>query len=721
LTLLELRVQRFRQHRAASFQFARGFNVVVGPNEAGKSALRDALRLALFGNPEAAGHRQEASPPWGSADPPVLELVFEVPEGRFELVKDFATRRVALRGQGRTWERPKLVQEAIYRALGFHSEKAFTATAHVRQAELHEIGERDVARQLGRIVAGADEDASRALQSLKQALESLERGLLRPASNPGRLARLRSRLAEAEQQVAALRRGWEEARALAAEAARLRRRLAEVEAELADRTRLVEFNRSLQQAQERAEWLRKEVSARQALLDQLGRLEEQLHRTRGELEQLPPGDQDLVDRVQAAVGKAEELEAHAARVEAHQAPLPPLLPSSRGWAWAAVAVAALFAAAWPGFAAPARAVLAAVAAAAAWAAWADWQAKERARRARAEAEAENRERRHLAQQMRGQAQELRDQVRRDLAAVGAGSLEDLRQRVARRQELEAELKSLQQRVGDLLAGRDREELQDELRKFSADLHAQLQFLGSEPARSKALLPLELQRLERELEELGQERAQLQGQLQRLEARLEAAPEEDHLLRAEEELAALRGELERLERRRRALRVALEVLGEAKAAVEVPARQAVEEKTGQFLARLTGGRYTRVRVPQGADALRLEVWSEEAGGWLPPEEPHLSRGTVDLVFLAARVALVDVLASSLRPPLLLDDPFVTFDRPRRERALEWLRELSRQRQVLLFTWDEEVAQHADAVIRLAGPKEEADSPPRTWLQDFGGLA
>jgi hypothetical protein len=42
-------------------------------------------------------------------------------------------------------------------------------------------------------------------------------------------------------------------------------------------------------------------------------------------------------------------------------------------------------------------------------------------------------------------------------------------------------------------------------------------------------------------------------------------------------------------------------------------------------------------------------------------------------------------------------------------------------VLLFTWDEEVAQHADAVILLAGPKEEADSPPRTWLQDFGGLA
>jgi len=698
-------VQRFRQHRAASFQFARGFNVVVGPNEAGKSALRDALRLALFGNPEAAGHRQEANPPWGQVDPPVLELVFEVPEGRFELVKDFAARRVVLRGQGKTWERPRLVQQAIHRALGFHSEKAFTATAHVRQAELHEIGERDVAVQLGRIVAGADEDASRALRSLERALESLERGLARPASNPGRLARLRSRLADLEQQADSLRRGVEEARGLAAEAARVRRRLAEVEAELTDRTRLVELNRSLQQAQERAEWLRREVSARQALLDQLGRLEEQLHRTRRDLEQLPPGDQDLVDRVQAAMGRAEELEAHAARVEAHRVPLPPL-PKPRARLWAAAAAVAATAAAWPGLPLAARVVLAAAALAAAWVAWRDWQGRESARRARLEAEAENRERWHLAEQMRRQAQGLQDQVWQHLAAVGARSPEDLRQRVLRRQELEAELKSLQQRVGDLLAGRDREELQEELRKFSADLHAQLQFLESEQARSKALLPLELQRLERELEELRDERARLHGQLQRLEARLEAAPEEDHLLRAEEELVGVRAELERLERRRRALRVALEVLGEAKGAVEVPARQAVEEKAGQFLARLTGGRYTRVRVPQGADTLRLEVWSEEAGEWLPPEEPYLSRGTVDLVFLAARVALVDVLASSLRPPLLLDDPFVTFDRPRRERALEWLRELSRHRQVLLFTWDEEVAQHADAVIRLPGPAPPA---------------
>jgi uncharacterized protein YhaN len=98
-------------------------------------------------------------------------------------------------------------------------------------------------------------------------------------------------------------------------------------------------------------------------------------------------------------------------------------------------------------------------------------------------------------------------------------------------------------------------------------------------------------------------------------------------------------------------------------------------------------------------MEIEVWSEEAGKWIRPAEPDLSRGTADLVYLAARVALVDVLAVDARPPLLFDDPFVTFDTERQRRAIAWLRELSRDRQILLFTCNETYTAYADRVIRL----------------------
>lgn len=701
MRLLELQVRNFRRHRDAAFRFAPGLNAVVGPNEAGKSALRDALRLVLFGNPTSASDRQDAGlRSWGAAEAPVLVAVLEVPQGRFQLVKDFQTGRVSLRGQGRTWERPREVQQALSRALGFQSEKAFLATAHVRQAELDRIGERDVAVQLGRIVAGADEDANRALQSLQRALEDLQRGLTRPASNPGRLARARQRCRELEERAAQLRQASAAARGWAREAADLRQQLAEVEADLRDRSQLLELNRKVQQARDQADRLRREVALRQEVLEQAGRLEDQLRRAREELERFPEGDDERLVRVREYVGRAQELEAQAADLEGTAEAVPEVADGS-WWVWAAAAVAAAAAAlaAGPGWL---RAALAAVALAGGLVAWRRWHNLDRARKAWAEAKTRAAERERLSRQLRAQASDLRAKAQDELRQAGVGSAQELEARAARRRQLEQELKSAQQRLQDLLGGRDPSAVMDEVRALAADLYAQEEFLKREEVRAKTLLPLQVQRLEAEVQQLSDRRDELRGRLQRLEARLESAPDEEELLRVEEELEACRAEVERLERRRRALRAAVEVLEEAKAAVEVPARQAVEARAGQSLARLTDGRYTRLRVPPHADTLRVEVWSEEAGRWLPPEEPHLSRGTVDLVYLAARVALVDVLAPDARPPLFLDDPFVTFDPERRRRALEWLRDLARERQVFLFTWDEGVASHADAVVRLSAP-------------------
>ena len=50
---------------------------------------------------------------------------------------------------------------------------------------------------------------------------------------------------------------------------------------------------------------------------------------------------------------------------------------------------------------------------------------------------------------------------------------------------------------------------------------------------------------------------------------------------------------------------------------------------------------------------------------------LSQGTLDLVYLAARLGLVRLVTGDRRPPLVFDDPFVTLDDARAARALELL--------------------------------------------------
>lgn len=694
MTLVELRLLRFRQHRDRCFSFSPGLNVVVGPNEAGKSALREALRCVLFDNPEGASQRsREGLVAWGEEWPPVLELVFEYQGSRYELRKDFHERRVVLRGRDGVRDRHRLVQPILHDALGFQSEKAFLATAHVRQAELHAIGEQDVAAQLGRIVAGADEDASQALRALERALGELERGLERPASNPGRLARARRRVEELEVRVQELRREMEAARSTASELESTRRRLEDLRKGLLDRQALLELNRRVVQAQERREHLRQELERLEARREEVERLRQDLAGIRAQLESLPDLTPQDAERVREALEQAQGLRANAQRlVEPDPSPA---VARPGPWPWV-VALVALGAAALPDLPWPLRLALLAVAAAAAWA---GWRQRERAARDRAALEARQLERTRLARSLEEKADSLEAFVRAELQRFGAASREQLQQWAAERARLETSYRELQARLEAVLGDSDEVRLEEDARRLRADLRTQTDFLKSDEVRGKILVPLEIQRMEREVEELEGERQELEARLRRLEARLEAAVEEEALLRAEEELAAARAELQRLERRRRALRVATEVLQEAKRAVEVPARQAVEERAGQFLSELTGGRYSRLRVPPEAQTLRVEVWSEEAGRWLPPQEPHLSRGTVDLVFLAARVALVDVLAPRARPPLLLDDPFVTFDPERRARALRWLRTLATERQVLLFTWDEAAAPSAQGIIRL----------------------
>ncbi len=62
----------------------------------------------------------------------------------------------------------------------------------------------------------------------------------------------------------------------------------------------------------------------------------------------------------------------------------------------------------------------------------------------------------------------------------------------------------------------------------------------------------------------------------------------------------------------------------------------------------------------------------------------SRGTKDLHALALRLSLIDALYENEKPPIILDDPFISFDDAHTERALAVLKKLSQNRQILYFT-------------------------------------
>jgi uncharacterized protein YhaN len=138
-------------------------------------------------------------------------------------------------------------------------------------------------------------------------------------------------------------------------------------------------------------------------------------------------------------------------------------------------------------------------------------------------------------------------------------------------------------------------------------------------------------------------------------------------------------------------------------------------------RITGGRYRRVAVDDRT--LDIKLHAPEKGDWV--DVRSLSQGTLDLVYLAARLGLVRLVTGDRRPPLVLDDPYVTLDDDRARRALELLREISKDFQVIYLTTSDRYHASADAVVALAGPTEVDDgstgAPPAATAATAGSGA
>lgn len=699
-------MRRFLGIHDASYEFARGINVIVGPNEAGKSTLRAAMRTVLYGNAATTSPaKRDAFTSWGVGDPPELVLEFEVNGKAYTLAKDFARRTVVLRdGIGRAWDNHKVVQERVGVEVGLPSEELFVATAQVAQAELERIHVGSVAKELGRMISGGGEDVVTATRRLDQRVRAMEKGSKgQPIKEPGVLRVLEDRLASlraAHQRLVASTAEAERKRALREETHTARQRTAD---ELEAKGVLLELNRGMLLDEDRLQGLRREERM----------LEERLKNINENLSKL-----DTIDRgLEAATAEGVPDEAAVAglrvqhgRIQGIETQRVRLLSTLQnapgrasehpdGWRVALVVLGASggllgLLAGLIGY--PRLALVlagAGIGVAMAGLVALVWMAQ--ARRLQAIRMEERRAQltvldEELAQSQRGLAKQL--------ARIGAAGVAEVEARFERYQGLVRDRGQIAAFVAELRSGNSDEDIAERWKVVRRDIFVIEERLRAPENADKRLTPLQVQVLERDVARLRQELSQLEERESRLSWELEQlAADAEALPGIEEELQEAEDAWERARHRHAVYRAALAGLEEARRLAEVPARKVMEDRAAEYLRVLSGGRYRRVQVEE--ETLGLRVWSDDAGDWVEAQEPHLSRGTVDLVYLSARLALVHVLAGEKLPPLLFDDPFVTFDEDRRAAVAELLKQLSQSSQIFLFTCSHEYERYADQVIDL----------------------
>jgi exonuclease SbcC len=155
--------------------------------------------------------------------------------------------------------------------------------------------------------------------------------------------------------------------------------------------------------------------------------------------------------------------------------------------------------------------------------------------------------------------------------------------------------------------------------------------------------------------------------------------------AEEELAGAKAELDRVQRLAGTVQTVRESLKSAEERVHRDIAPRLKAKLEAWLPRITGGRYQEATV--NPETLGVRVRAAE-GEWR--DATRLSLGTREQIYLLLRVALVEHLGNpSESCPLLLDEVTAQSDASRTGALLELLHEISLERQVVLFTQEEDV--------------------------------
>lgn len=726
MRITRLQVRNVRRHADLDLQLAPGLNVVRGPNESGKTTIQRALELALTRRVTSGSGDLDGLRSWkaGEDDRPWVRLEFEQDVDdkldRGSLEKSFKGPKgtVELVTEGQSITDPALADQVTAELTGIPSEAFFRSTASVRHHELDGLA-RDEATLRDRLqasISGGDRGTSRARRKLERAIFELN---TKGEKNPGKIKVAEVNLAQAS---AALRNGEAALAQLEKDRdalATARERRVQAEADVVEKRSLLDKARTAERLASERDVAKQRFERYRAAVDvneQIQQLEDS-HPSKMELPHL----REILTKVRDADVRTRELKAQLAGETEVKFQVDE--PTPRAWRPTAItavvfvvlSVAIVIADIFKltpihlpsvgvtgtpfeisGLSALGLLlllfgiVLAAI----------GRRQRERAsdfRRTKDLRDAEVERRLRGRSQLENELQLAEVMMQNQLSSIG---LPDLAAVQALHDAEEAHSTNLIRLRAQLegLVGREPAETLPRLRDAAgAEIEqktAALDDMGpiAKEARARERLEVEVNDAERTLGAVRDEEAGARARVdQNAVDAEEVASHAEHLETWTEQLAAL-------QRRTRVYDTTLRALETAERATIRTATRYLERRMVGDLDRVTGGRYKRVTIDD--QDLGIRVFAPELGDWV--DVSTLSQGTLDIVYLAARVGLVRLVTGDRRPPLVLDDPFVTLDDDRATRALALLKEISSDFQVIYLTTSSRYDQTADKVSVLPGP-------------------
>ena len=209
MKIVRLRTQNFRNLPDREWEFDPDFQVICGPNEAGKSSLLEALLVGLYGDATSSDSRFIRDRRWKSKERISVAMDLDMNGDIVTIERDFENRKNRLIFGDKKLTSKDKVYEWLEDRLPIQSESAFLETACVRQSEIHsDVRSTDLRNQIERHALSATGHDLRALyEALASEVNELRKGWQTSApKNPGPIKRLEDEILALQAELADLDR-----------------------------------------------------------------------------------------------------------------------------------------------------------------------------------------------------------------------------------------------------------------------------------------------------------------------------------------------------------------------------------------------------------------------------------------------------------------------------------------------------------------------------------
>lgn len=156
------------------------------------------------------------------------------------------------------------------------------------------------------------------------------------------------------------------------------------------------------------------------------------------------------------------------------------------------------------------------------------------------------------------------------------------------------------------------------------------------------------------------------------------PRISNLVDIEEEIFRNKQVILRLDKKREALELAKNTILKLSNEIHTQFAPEINQKVGEIVNQITGGKYSGVRIDNKLNVGVIDPITDEL-----IDVNSLSGGTIDQVYFSLRFGIINSITNESLP-LLLDDCFIQYDDNRLRNILELLCDISKNRQILLFS-------------------------------------